>query len=82
MAPAEPDLSCRDAIEFLAAYLDGELAPAVAAAFEAHLSVCAACVEYLSDYAQTIRLAREAEELPGEVPEELVRAIVAARPRR
>ena len=81
--PPSP-LGCRDAIEFLAAYLGGELAPETAGAFEVHLAACADCVDYLAGYAQTIRLAREAHEadaLPGEVPEELLRAILASRPR-
>ena len=84
MGPAIPDLSCRDVIEFLAAYLDGELTQEVAGAFEVHLELCSDCVDYLAGYAETIRLGREACEgdlLPGEVPEELLRAILAARPR-
>jgi anti-sigma factor RsiW len=84
MVPPDPELGCRDAIDFLAGYLDGELAPETAGAFEAHLAICADCVDYLAGYAQAIRLAREAHDvdaLPGEVPEALLRAILDARPR-
>jgi anti-sigma factor RsiW len=70
-------------IDFLDAYLDGELAPAPRSAFEAHLSVCRACVDYLAGYRETIRLGKRAcdpeAELPADVPSELVDAILAAR---
>ena len=76
-------LTCRELIDFLAAYLDGELAPGPRAAFEAHLSRCPACVDYLASYRETIRLGKKAcepdAELPADVPSELVDAILAAR---
>jgi anti-sigma factor RsiW len=78
-------LSCRELIEFLAAYLDGELAPAERTAFEIHLSVCPYCVDYLATYRETIRLGKQAlvgaSDVPVEVPAELVDAILAARAR-
>ena len=77
-----PLLTCRELIDFLAAYLDGELAPEARAAFEAHLSLCPNCVDYLSSYRETIRLGLQAcepdAELPADVPPELVDAILAA----
>jgi anti-sigma factor RsiW len=83
MAMSRPLLSCRELIHFLADYLDGELAPDARAAFEAHLSVCPACVDYLAGYRETIRQERLAcdpeAELPDEVPQELVDAILSAR---
>jgi anti-sigma factor RsiW len=76
-------LTCRELIETLAAYLDGELAPKPRAAFEAHLSLCPACVDYLASYRETIRLGKQAcdpdAEFPADVPRELVDAILAAR---
>jgi anti-sigma factor RsiW len=79
----EPRLSCRELLDFLAAYLDGELPPSVRLGFEAHLGVCPDCVAYLDGYRETIRLERDAhgvaEEACGEMPEDLVRAIVASR---
>ncbi len=76
-------LTCRELIDFLGAYLDGELAPAPRAAFEAHLSVCPACVDYLAGYREAIRLGKQAcdpeAELPSDVPSELVDAILAVR---
>jgi anti-sigma factor RsiW len=76
-------LSCREIIDFLAAYLDGELAPPVREDFEAHLALCPDCVGYLESYRETLRLARDSraddDEACREVPEELLRAILASR---
>lgn len=76
-------LSCRDLIEFVAAYLDDELPPQERAAFEAHLSVCPYCVDYLATYRRTIHLGKRAHaaevEMLEEVPAQLVGAILAAR---
>jgi anti-sigma factor RsiW len=76
-------LSCRELIEFLAAYLDDELPPHERAAFEAHLSLCPYCVDYLSAYRRTIHLGKRAwaadAEILEEVPAELLGAILAAR---
>ena len=78
-----PSLTCRELIDFLAAYLDGELEPAALAGFEAHLSVCPNCVDYLASYRETVRLGKQAcepaAELPEDIPSELVHAILAAR---
>ncbi len=80
-----PLLTCRELIDFLAAYLDGELAPEPRAGFEAHLSRCPACVAYLASYRETIRLGKKGcepdAELAADVPPDLVDAILAARRR-
>ena len=49
--------------------------------FERHLAVCPSCVAYLKTYEQTIFIARSAanEQPPEDVPESLLRAILAAR---
>jgi anti-sigma factor RsiW len=75
-------MTCRELIEFLMAYLDGELPPEERARFDEHLAECPACVDYLRTYQQTIRLEKAAcAEEPDckDVPEELIRAILAAR---
>jgi len=79
-------MTCREFVEFLMAYLDGELPEAQRRVFETHMEVCAACVNYLASYEATVeagrRLAQEGgNPVPEDVPEELVEAILAARRR-
>ncbi len=85
-ADAVIDLSCKDVIEFLMAYLDEELPGPTRRAFEDHLKVCPSCVNYLESYRATVRLARASgrrdtiDPPPNRhVPEGLVRAVRAAR---
>ena len=82
-------LSCRELVEFLADYLDGALPAPNRERFEEHLRACPACVDYLDSYRETMRLTAEAwqacgpeDDVSEDVPEELVRAVLAARPRR
>ena len=72
-------ITCKQLIEFTAAYVEGELDEASSQAFEQHLARCRSCQAYLRSYRQTMRMARElATEDPAEdVPEELVQAILA-----
>ena len=76
-------MTCRDVIEFLSAYLDGELAAEERETFEAHLAECPDCVRYLRTYEDAVTLARGAFDpnhpLPPDVPDKLVQAILAAR---
>jgi anti-sigma factor RsiW len=76
-------LTCREFIDFLMAYLAGELPADQCAVFEGHLAECPACVAYLHTYQQTVRIEKLvcgcAEAAPDDVPEELIRAILAAR---
>lgn len=77
-------MTCQEVTEFLMAYLDGGLDPSTRLAFERHLSVCPACVNYLRSYETTVRLAKTVAtdnrspraESP---PEDLVQAILHAR---
>jgi len=76
------DLTCREMTDFLADYLDGNLALVERRRFDKHLAGCPECIAYLRSYAETIRLARQTREddaLPASIPDELVRAILAAR---
>ena len=41
-------MTCRQLVDFLGAYLDGELSAEVRGRFEAHLSACPECSAYLS----------------------------------
>ncbi len=77
-------ICCREFVEFLDDYLSRTLPPDQRAAFDAHLAVCPPCVNYIKSYQEAIRLGRAAlpdsdEPVPEEIPEDLVRAIVAAR---
>ena len=82
----KPYITCRELIEFLLDYLTGELAKERSVEFERHLAVCPSCVAYIRNYEETIRLGRMAFISPDapageseEVPEDLVKAILAAR---
>ena len=78
-------LTCRELIDFLAAYVEGELSQEERAAFDTHLAICPHCVDYLHGYRDAIRLGKAAlvseSELAEAAPEELVAAILAARSR-
>ena len=79
-------MTCRELVEFLMDYLDGHLSEPERRCFEEHLGECPDCVAYLATYQEAIRLGKEAckagnDPLPPEVPEDLVRAILAARRR-
>jgi anti-sigma factor RsiW len=75
-------MTCREIIDFLMQYLDGELVAEQRTVFEEHLGDCPECVCYIKTYQETVYLARAAcppddPDCP-EVPEALVKAIVAA----
>jgi anti-sigma factor RsiW len=80
----KPYITCREVLDFIMAYLDGELTPDQKHEFERHLGVCPSCVNYLDSYKATIKLGKAAMEKPdepatGSVPEGLIRAIREAR---
>lgn len=76
-------MNCREFTEFLMAYLDDELPERQRAEFDYHLHGCQSCVNYMDSYRATVALSRAAcsedAPLPDDVPESLVRAILAAR---
>jgi anti-sigma factor RsiW len=77
-------VTCREFTAFIADFLDGELPAAQRQQFEQHLSRCANCTRYLEGYRATIALGKLAfddrrAEIPGDVPTELVDAILRAR---
>lgn len=77
-------MTCREFADFILDYLSGELPPDEARLFERHLQRCPHCPEYLRQYKATVEAGRSAfaeedADLPAEVPEDLVRAILAAR---
>ena len=79
-------MTCRELADFIMDYLSGELPPDVRSAFDNHLTLCPACVNYLAAYKATIELNRQVFRQPDApadaepaVPEDLVKAILAAR---
>lgn len=80
------NVTCRELADFIGDYLAGELPPGAKATFEHHLDLCTNCRRYLTSYEETVKLGTRAFDdedalLPSEVPEQLVQAILAARPR-
>ena len=77
-------MNCREFVDFLMSYLDGELDETARAVFESHLGGCRVCHSYLDDYKKTIELGRAccgapAGPVPDDAPAELVAAILQAR---
>ena len=84
MSDDRPYITCRELIDFLYLYLENELPGDRRREFERHLGVCDPCRLYIRQYEESIRLGKDAFADPdrpaGEtVPDELVRAILAAR---
>jgi anti-sigma factor RsiW len=48
--------SCQELVELVTEYLEGALTPADLRRFEEHIALCDACVEYLRQYRETIRI--------------------------
>jgi len=61
--------SCKDCVDVLRAYLDGEMTAEDEAHFKAHLGDCPPCLEFLESYKATPGLCRKA--LARRMPEEL-----------
>ena len=74
-------MTCRELVDFLIDYAAGELRPSIRAEFERHLSLCPPCVAYVRSYELTLKACKASRDHlePGDVPEELVQAILSAR---
>jgi predicted anti-sigma-YlaC factor YlaD len=75
-------MTCREFVDFIRAYRDGELAGDVEREFRFHLKNCAPCTDYLRDYGEIVALAKGAyadldQSVPEDVPEGLVQAVLA-----
>jgi anti-sigma factor RsiW len=57
------DLSCRQLVELVSDYVDGDLTPADRARFEAHVADCPGCDRYLTQMRTTIALTGATAEL-------------------
>ena len=81
-------MTCREFADFIADYLSDDLGADSRSQFEHHLTLCPNCQRYLDGYRATVRLGKAAfadadAPVPADVPEDLVKAILAAhgRPR-
>jgi len=77
-------VTCRELIDQLDAYVDGSLPDEQRAQLDAHFSICPDCAAYLRNYQQTIAMGRAVfadanAPVPDEVPKELMNAILASR---
>lgn len=77
-------LTCKEIIDFLLDYVDGELSENKHAEFEKHLNVCPDCVAYIKSYNSTIELVKlindsEGNKIPEKIPHGLVDAILTAK---
>ena len=77
-------MTCRELADFIMDYLSDDMSSETRRVFEHHLGLCGNCRKYLTSYEETVKLGKRAFEgdrvtLPTDVPEELVKAILAAR---
>ncbi len=77
-------ITCSEFESFILAYLEDELAPRKKYVFDLHLKMCPECRDYLALYRAAMVLAKGAlgkdrEHLEENIPEDLVKAVLAAR---
>ena len=76
-------MTCREFEDFIVSYLDGSLDESIRKGFEGHIKTCQACREYLAAYQRTIvvgkRVLEDFDKIPGNVPEDLVLAVLKVR---
>ncbi len=77
-------MTCEELISFLMDYVDGELPLSEQRRFDRHLGLCTDCTDYVVSYRETVRLGKMIcqpgkDELPPDIPEDLVLAILEAR---
>ena len=77
-------ITCEQFEDFILAYLEDDLPKRQKMLFEIHLKMCRECREYLEAYRVSMELAKDAltvenADLPEEVPEDLVKAVLVAR---
>jgi anti-sigma factor RsiW len=73
---SEPEITCREVVELVTAYLDDALSTADRARFEEHVADCDGCTNYLGQMRETIRLTGSLTE--EQVPAEQCRELLGA----
>ena len=76
-------MTCRDFADFLLDYVEGELPGDTRRRFDEHMAICPDCVQYLQHYTETIKAGGWPWPTTCRTtfPDELVSAILEARPR-
>ena len=79
--PELPEMPCRELVEVITDYLEDALPRDDRVRFEAHLTECDACRDYVAQFEQTIALSGrvESESLPPGLQDELLSAFRAWR---
>ena len=77
-------ITCQEFEAFIVDFVDDDLAPNERKLFNFHMTICPMCNVHFSEYRRTIELSQKVceaddENLPADVPEELVAAILTAR---
>lgn len=67
--------TCKECVDVLRAYLDGEMTPEEESHFKSHLGDCPPCVDFVETYRSTPDLCRKA--LASQMPDELSRKLKA-----
>jgi anti-sigma factor RsiW len=69
-------LNCRELVELVTAYLEGDLSAGERKRFDAHLSGCNGCTMYVAQMRRTIELTGtlSVDDVPREAEEALLRA--------
>lgn len=70
------ELSCKELVELITAYLEGVMPPAVRQRFEAHLAICEGCRTYLEQMRLTVKSvgALREEAIPEKAKQDLLKA--------
>lgn len=77
-------LTCREFEDFLLDYSEKKLPMVASLAFKMHMMMCSKCRRYVKSYLKTIELSKKSlcnksDELPQDIPEELVNTIMELR---
>ncbi len=77
-------INCREFEEFLIDYFEDSLPKRQRLVFDIHMKICRECREYLVAFKRSIEVSKRVfadldEQVPDDVPEDLVRAIIEAR---
>jgi anti-sigma factor RsiW len=70
------ELTCKEVVELVTEYLTGAMPDAERARFDAHLSACDPCAEYLRQMRTTVALSGRLDE--GALPDDVKRDLIDA----